>query len=75
MQFPDQPVLGVCVGREIVAVLGVGVKPVPRHQLTAGKLAEGLRRLADDAGLLDRAAALGETIRAERGVERVVAVL
>jgi UDP:flavonoid glycosyltransferase YjiC (YdhE family) len=55
--------------------LGVGVKPVPRHELTASKLAEGLRQLTGDAELKARAAALGEKIRAERGVERAVAAI
>jgi UDP:flavonoid glycosyltransferase YjiC (YdhE family) len=55
--------------------LGVGVKPVPRHQLTAEKLATGLRRLAEDTDLAARAAALGQQIAAERGVEAAVAAI
>jgi UDP:flavonoid glycosyltransferase YjiC (YdhE family) len=63
----DQPYWG-----RRVHELGVGVRPVPRHQLTAGKLAEGLRQLVGDTALEARAAALGQKIRAERGVERAV---
>lgn len=55
--------------------LGVGVKPVPRHKLTAETLAARLRQLASDGGIRERAAAMGGRIRAERGVEAAVAAL
>lgn len=55
--------------------LGVGVKSVPRHALTAERLAAGLRQLASDQTMRARAAALGEKLRAERGVERAVDAL
>jgi sterol 3beta-glucosyltransferase len=63
----DQPYWGARV-----YALGVGVKPVPRHKLTAERLARGLHQLATDARLRDQARALGEQIRAERGVENAV---
>jgi hypothetical protein len=48
---------------------------VPRHQLTAERLARGLRQLAEDNTLRTRAAALGQQLAAERGVERAVEVI
>ncbi len=66
----DQPYWG-----RRVYELGVGVRPVPRHQLTAERLASGLRQLAEDGALRARAAALGQQLAAERGVERAVEVI
>jgi UDP:flavonoid glycosyltransferase YjiC (YdhE family) len=66
----DQPYWG-----RRVHELGVGPRPIPRHTLTVGGLAAGLRRLAEDAGLRERAAALGSHIRAEAGVARAVALI
>jgi UDP:flavonoid glycosyltransferase YjiC (YdhE family) len=66
----DQPFWG-----RRVHELGVGVRPVPRHQLTVGRLARGLRQLAGDEAMRVKAAALGEKIQAERGVDRAVDVI
>jgi UDP:flavonoid glycosyltransferase YjiC (YdhE family) len=66
----DQPYWG-----RRVHELGVGVKPVPRHKLTAEALAAGLRQLVGDDAMRARARALGEIIQAERGVEVAVGVI
>ncbi len=52
--------------------LGVSPKPLPRHKLTAELLAERLREAVSDTPMRDRAAALGEKIRAENGVATAV---
>ncbi len=59
----DQPFWG-----RRVHELGVGAKPIPRHQLTAEKLAAGIMALAN-AEIRKNAAELGSKIRAEDGVE------
>jgi UDP:flavonoid glycosyltransferase YjiC (YdhE family) len=66
----DQPFWG----RRLHA-LGVALPPVPRHALTARRLAAGLRQLVNDPELQSRAAALGEKLRAERGVQQALAAL
>jgi sterol 3beta-glucosyltransferase len=66
----DQPYWG-----RRVHELGVGVKPIPRHRLTREALASRLRELAGDGRIRERAAAMGEKIRAERGVEAAVAAI
>jgi sterol 3beta-glucosyltransferase len=53
--------------------LGVASPPIPRRKLTATKLAVAIQTVTGDATIRRRAAALGETIRAEHGVERAVA--
>jgi sterol 3beta-glucosyltransferase len=63
----DQPYWG-----RRVYDLGVGVKPVLRHKLTVEALADGITQLTSDRAMCDRAAKLGEAIRAERGVENAV---
>jgi sterol 3beta-glucosyltransferase len=57
-----------------VHALGVGPAPIPRRRLNRQNLAAALRHLIDDAALRQRAAALGELIRAEDGVARAVDV-
>ena len=52
--------------------LGVSVAPLKRHDLTGESLAERLTILLDDDTIRVRAAALGEQIRAERGVDNAV---
>jgi sterol 3beta-glucosyltransferase len=66
----DQPYWG-----RRVYELGVGVKPLPHHQVTAQKLADGLRQLLADRSLAASAERLGEQIRAEEGVEKAVATI
>ncbi|MFW6070012.1 MAG: glycosyltransferase [bacterium] len=61
----DQPYWG-----RRVADLGVGPEPIPRPRLTAGRLAEAMRRATSDEAMQRRAADLGRRIRAEEGRER-----
>jgi UDP:flavonoid glycosyltransferase YjiC (YdhE family) len=63
----DQPFWG-----SRVAALGVGPKPIPRARLTTERLADALRRTVADEAMRERAAALGERIRAEDGVAEAV---
>jgi sterol 3beta-glucosyltransferase len=64
----DQPYWG-----HRAAQLGVGPAPIPRKRLTAERLAEAIRRAVVDGDMRQRAAELGERIRAEDGVGRAVA--
>jgi UDP:flavonoid glycosyltransferase YjiC (YdhE family) len=57
-----------------VYALGAGVKPIPRKQLTAERLAAAITQAVEDQELRTRAAALGECIRAEKGIDRAVEV-
>jgi sterol 3beta-glucosyltransferase len=66
----DQPFWG-----RRVAALGVGPSPIPQSQLTAGRLANTIRRAVTDPALRQRAAALGETLQAEDGVRCAVEVI
>jgi sterol 3beta-glucosyltransferase len=52
--------------------LGVSVAPLKRHELSIELLVERLTLLLNDATIRSRAAALGEQIRAERGVDNAV---
>ncbi len=61
--FGDQPFWG-----ERVNTLGVGPAPIARKALTADNLARALETLATDTTMRERAARLGERIRAEDGV-------
>jgi UDP:flavonoid glycosyltransferase YjiC (YdhE family) len=58
-----------------VAALGVGPSPVPFRKLTAGLLAGAIQRAVTDVEMQRQAASLGETIRAEDGIGRAVAVI
>jgi sterol 3beta-glucosyltransferase len=58
-----------------VAELGVGPQPVPRRQLTAGRLAAAITNAISDSGMIARAAALGERIRAEDGIGRAIGII
>ncbi len=68
--FGDQPFWG-----RRVHALGVGPAPIPRRRLTAEKLATAIEQAVSDGAMRQRAASLGERIRAERGVENAVAVI
>lgn len=68
--FGDQPFWG-----ERVARLGVGPRPIPRKSLTADLLASTLREVEASAALRERSARVGQAIRAEDGVQRVVEVV
>ena len=68
--FGDQPFWG-----RRVYELGVGPKPIPRRRLTVDRLAEAISRAVSDAAMRERAARLGERIRAENGIARAVAII
>jgi sterol 3beta-glucosyltransferase len=68
--FGDQPFWG-----QRVYELGVGPKPIPQKQLTAETLATAIQTAVSDARMVERAAALGEKIRAEDGVARAVEII
>jgi UDP:flavonoid glycosyltransferase YjiC (YdhE family) len=68
--FGDQPFWG-----RRVHALGVGPKPIPRRSLTVDRLAEAIQAAVSDPGMRQRAARLGERIRAEDGVARAVAMI
>jgi sterol 3beta-glucosyltransferase len=66
----DQPFWG-----RRVADLGVGPAPMPFKKLTAERLADAIRQVVTDPSMRERAAALGEKIRAEDGVRCAVEVI
>lgn len=66
--FGDQPLWG-----DRVRALGAGPPPIPRRELTADRLAAAITSAVADPAIRDRAALVGERIRAERGIERAVA--
>lgn len=66
----DQPFWG-----RRAAALGVGPAPISQYQLTAERLAEAIGRAVNDVEMGERAAALGEIIRAEDGVGRTIAII
>lgn len=63
----DQPYWG-----RRVHELGVGVKPVPRHKLTATILTQKIDQLVRDPQIKTQAETLGAKIRAEQGVQAAV---
>jgi UDP:flavonoid glycosyltransferase YjiC (YdhE family) len=63
----DQPYWG----RRIYE-LGAGYKPIPRHELTAERLAEAITTMANSAAMKKNAAELGREIRQETGVANAV---
>jgi UDP:flavonoid glycosyltransferase YjiC (YdhE family) len=58
-----------------VESLGVGPHPIPRSRLTAERLAYAITQAVTDPALRQRAAALGEKIRAEDGVGEAVRII
>ncbi len=54
------------------ADLGVAPSPIPQAKLTAEKLANAIKYAVSDNNIRQRALSLGETIRAENGIERAV---
>ncbi|MBD3885225.1 glycosyltransferase family 1 protein [Phormidium tenue FACHB-886] len=58
-----------------VADLGVGTAPIPRQKLTAERLAQAIQMAVSDRSMRQRAASLGEKIRAEDGVTNAVAII
>jgi UDP:flavonoid glycosyltransferase YjiC (YdhE family) len=65
--FGDQPFWG-----RRVHALGVGPKPIQRKSLTVSKLSEAITQAVEDEAIKHNAAALGERIRAEDGVQSAV---
>ncbi len=57
------------------AHLGVGTAPIPRKRLTAQSLAAAITRTVTDQAMRQRAAELGEKIRAEDGISNAVQVI
>lgn len=55
--------------------LGVGPEPIPQKKLTAETLLRAIKTSPEDGNVRERAAGLGERIRAERGVARAVEVI
>lgn len=68
--FADQPFWG-----QRVADLGVGPTPIPRKRLTADRLAQAIQQAVQDSAMRQRAAALGQKIRAENGIAHAVALI
>jgi sterol 3beta-glucosyltransferase len=68
--FGDQPFWG-----QRVYELGVGPRPIPRQRLTFDRLAESIRCAVSDTEMREKAARLGDRIRAENGIARAVAVI
>jgi sterol 3beta-glucosyltransferase len=63
----DQPFWG-----QRVAALGAGPTPIPQRKLTADKLARAILQAVSDVVMQQRAAELGENIRAEDGIANAV---
>jgi UDP:flavonoid glycosyltransferase YjiC (YdhE family) len=55
--------------------LGVGTRPIPRRHLTVDRLAEAIRLATSDLTMAEKAARLGERIRAENGIANAVAIV
>jgi len=68
--FGDQPFWA----RQVVR-LGVGPKAIPRKRMTAEKLGAAIATAVTDENIQARAAALGERIRTEDGVEKAIEVV
>jgi sterol 3beta-glucosyltransferase len=66
----DQPFWG-----QRVYELGVGTRPIPRRRMTVDRLAEAIRQAVSDTAMRERAARLGECIRAEDGIARAVEII
>jgi len=58
-------------GRRI-ADLGVSSSPIPQAKLTAKNLADAIKYAVSDNNIQQHSLSLGETIRAENGIERAV---
>ncbi len=68
--FGDQPFWG-----QRVAALGVGPSPIPKRRLTAEQLAQAISQSVSDSAMRQRAATLGEKIRAEDSVGGAVSLI
>jgi UDP:flavonoid glycosyltransferase YjiC (YdhE family) len=63
----DQPYWG-----RRIHELGVGAKPIPRHELSTERLAAAITEMVSTPEIKAKAAALGERIRQEKGVENAI---
>lgn len=68
--FGDQPFWGRWIAKR-----GVGTQPLLRSQLTADKLAYAIKTAANHPGIKQRAAEIGERIRAEDGIGYAVRII
>ena len=68
--FGDQPFWA-----QRVYALGVGPRPIPRRRLTVDRLAESISSAVSDIAIRERAASLGQRVRAEHGAARAVALI
>jgi sterol 3beta-glucosyltransferase len=68
--FADQPFWG-----RRIAALGAGPAPIARKQLTAERLAAGLRNATEDPQMRQRAAGVGQAIHREDGIGCAVEVI
>lgn len=68
--FADQPWWGMRVYER-----GVGPRPIPRAELSADNLAAAITEALNGSGMRERAAKLGEQIRAEDGVGTAVRII
>ncbi|MFN8529359.1 MAG: glycosyltransferase [Anaerolineae bacterium] len=68
--FGDQPFWG-----QRAAALGVGPAPIPKRRLSVERLAQAITQAVSDTTMRQRAASLGEQIRAEDGVAQAVAYI
>jgi sterol 3beta-glucosyltransferase len=68
--FGDQPFWG-----RLIHELGAGPAPIPLNNLTPDALPAALREMTGNAAMRARAAALGEAIRGEHGVEAAVSFI
>ena len=66
----DQPFWG-----RLVYESGVGPKPIPQRQITAGKLAAAITTAVQDQTIKRRAAQLGRQISLEDGIARAVEII
>ena len=60
---------------ERIAALGAGPKPIPYKTLTAARLREAILQGVGSPQMQQTAAALGQKIRAEKGIENAVEIL
>jgi UDP:flavonoid glycosyltransferase YjiC (YdhE family) len=60
---------------ERVAALGAGAAPIPHAQLSSARLAQALEQALQTDSMRERAAAIGQQLRAEHGVARAVELI
>lgn len=55
--------------------LGLGPEPLPRHKLTADRLAQAIKDTQDDASIRQNAYQIGQKLQAEDGVHNAVQII